>query len=53
MERKIIYLDDAIDALRYAQHRFTVADEACFATLCSWLKCDAKEEEVGAEIYKI
>ena len=28
MERKIIYLDDAIDALRYAQHRFTVADEA-------------------------
>lgn len=27
MERKIIYLDDAIDALRYAQHRFTVADE--------------------------
>lgn len=28
MERKIIYLDDVIDALRYAQHRFTVADEA-------------------------
>ena len=28
MERKIIYLDDAIDALRYAQRRFTVADEA-------------------------
>lgn len=28
MERKIIYLDDAIDALRYAQHRFTVADVA-------------------------
>ena len=28
MERKIIYLDDAIDALRYARHRFTVADEA-------------------------
>jgi len=44
---------DTCPAYTYCDKLSETVDKSCFATLCSWLKCDAKEEEIGAEIYKI
>lgn len=44
---------DTCPAYTYCKKLNETVDKSCFETLCSWLKCDAKEEEIGAEIYKL
>ena len=44
---------DTCPAFTYCKKRSETVDESCVETLCKWLKCDFKREQIGAEIYKI
>ena len=44
---------DTCPAWTYCKKRSETVDESCVETLCNWLKCDFKREQIGAEIYKI
>ena len=43
---------DKCPADTYCKKLSDITADSCFATLYSWLKRDAKKEEIGAEIYK-